>query len=184
MPKRPFIFSTHSPVDILDRKKQRPLSVKSPSILRKLASSVEAKIKPLLQVKEEVDRVYSNGYFENHYPDADKTLKDTLHQKVLASWTTALNHIDDKDYTAADKPLTDASAFTPSYESEFEDEEEEEVDRDYSNDYFNTYNSLRDTLHKKALSEWTNALALNHTEDKDKKEDETHSGITIVIKGK
>jgi hypothetical protein len=44
------------------------------------------KVKPLLEVKKEADEVYSRGYFENHYPDADKTLKRMLHQKAMDAW--------------------------------------------------------------------------------------------------
>lgn len=48
------------------------------------------RIRPLLEVKEETDRVYANGYFENHYPAADKKLKKLLHQKAMDAWARAI----------------------------------------------------------------------------------------------
>jgi hypothetical protein len=100
---RDIIFPTKSPVDALDAKRQRPLN-KTPEVLKKLSVDVARRVGPLLQAKQEVDKVYSNGYFERHYPDADKTLKDTLHKKVLAAWTTAINHIEEEEEEKERKP--------------------------------------------------------------------------------
>jgi hypothetical protein len=60
-------------------------------LLRKLSDKHERLLTPLLKVKKEADKVYSKGYFENHYPDADKHLKSMLHEKVMAAWSNSLN---------------------------------------------------------------------------------------------
>jgi hypothetical protein len=64
---------------------------------RKYASMLK-KIKPLLEVKKEADKNYSAGYFENHYPDADKKLKNLLHRKAMDAWANSLA----KDVPGAD----------------------------------------------------------------------------------
>lgn len=46
------------------------------------------KLKPLLHAKEATNKIHSQGYFENHYPEADSTLKEVAHQHVMS----ALSH--------------------------------------------------------------------------------------------
>ena len=46
------------------------------------------RIKPLLDAKHDIDKVWANGYFENHYPTADKLIKEIAHDRVLS----ALDH--------------------------------------------------------------------------------------------
>ena len=80
------IFETGSPVDRLSGDKpKRPSRIAPNGRLAELASRVG----PLLHTKQILDKVYSNGYFETHYPDADKTLKGLLHQRAMDAWAHA-----------------------------------------------------------------------------------------------
>ena len=79
------IFGTKSPLDRFGGKKPKLVKRAKPGRLMKLAN----KLGPLLKVKYELDKVYSNGYFENYYPDADKLLKGSLHEKAMEAWAHA-----------------------------------------------------------------------------------------------
>jgi hypothetical protein len=79
------IFSAKSPIDRFGGDKPRLLEPAQPGRLRKFVK----KFGPLLNVKSELDKVYSNGYFENYYPDADKLLKGALHEKAMDAWANA-----------------------------------------------------------------------------------------------
>lgn len=74
------IFPTGSPVDRADGPLNAP-SYRS-GRLRKLARSQES----LLGVRKILDKVYSNGYFGNHYPEAEKLLKQSLHERAMQAW--------------------------------------------------------------------------------------------------
>jgi hypothetical protein len=51
---------------------------------------------PLLEASKTADQVYANGYFERHYPEADKKMKSLLHDKVMAAWSNSDN--DDEEH--------------------------------------------------------------------------------------
>lgn len=78
------IFSAKSPLDRLAGAKPKPAKLK-PGKLQALAK----RMGPLLETKSILDKVYSNGYFENHYPDADELLKKTLHDRAMQAWAHA-----------------------------------------------------------------------------------------------
>lgn len=46
------------------------------------------KLRPLLDARKAINEINSQGYFENHYPEADTNLKEMAHQQVLS----ALSH--------------------------------------------------------------------------------------------
>ncbi len=77
------IFSTRSPIDMLDKLKL-PVGVPKGRL-----AQLAARLEPLLHNKKTLDKVYSKGYFENHYPEADKTLKRLLHKKAMDAWAHA-----------------------------------------------------------------------------------------------
>ena len=52
-------------------------------------------MKRLLESREDLEKVYSNGYLQTHYPEADKNLKEFLHQQTMNSWAKALDKEDD-----------------------------------------------------------------------------------------
>jgi hypothetical protein len=79
------IFPTQSPVDRVFERPERP-HVHSP---RGRLSYLIDRSTPLLKAKKTLDKVYSNGYFETHYPDADKTLKGLLHERAMDAWSHA-----------------------------------------------------------------------------------------------
>lgn len=80
------IFGTGSPVDrVQGDKPKRPTRRPPEGSMEKLCAQIE----PLLQTKKVLDKVYSNGYFENHYPDADEKLKGLLHERAMVSWALA-----------------------------------------------------------------------------------------------
>ena len=99
------IFPTHTPVDRqgggdpieepmpLDGKRYR---TEEGRLLKKLS--------PLVAAKNEADKVYSNGYFENHYPDADKKLKRMLHSRVMNAWANALNEHEREEEEKDERP--------------------------------------------------------------------------------
>ena len=84
------IFETGSPVDRLQGDKlKRPTRREPEGSIEKLCEQIE----PLLQTKKTLDKVYSNGYFENHYPEADKKLKGLLHDRAMVAWAMAEHYI-------------------------------------------------------------------------------------------
>jgi len=52
----------------------------------------------LLESRECLEKVYSNGYFQTHYPEADKNIKEFLHQKTMNSWARALEKDDSEGH--------------------------------------------------------------------------------------
>ena len=84
------IFETGSPVDRTQGDKpKRPGRSAPTGSIDKLCAQIE----PLLQTKKVLDNVYSNGYFENHYPDADKKLKNLLHDRAMLAWAHAEHYV-------------------------------------------------------------------------------------------
>lgn len=55
---------------------------------RGILPDLSKKLQPLVEAKQQIDSAYSQGYFENHFPEADSKLKELAHQKVLS----ALDH--------------------------------------------------------------------------------------------
>jgi len=43
----------------------------------------EELIEELMEARESLNKVHSEGYFENHYPKADKGLKEVLHNRTV-----------------------------------------------------------------------------------------------------
>jgi len=78
------IFPMKSPISNLE-----PVEEKPTKRVGKLAKLAASRVTPLLKAREEVNDVYSDGYFESHYPQADKTLKGLLHDQVLDAWDLA-----------------------------------------------------------------------------------------------
>jgi len=91
------IFPVSSPIDrsfgSTELKAPKPMS---DEIFDTKYKKMLKKVRPLLEVKEEADKVYSNGYFENHYPEADKKLKSLLHEKAMDAWARSLSSKDAK----------------------------------------------------------------------------------------
>ena len=93
---RHIIFPTNSPVHTLGGEKveaPKPIS----GALHALAKKKHARrLQPLLEARKAAEKVYSKGYFENHYKDADKKLKSLLHEKVMDAWANSIS--DDDGY--------------------------------------------------------------------------------------
>lgn len=89
------IFSVKSPVDQLEaennHEEPKPLNSES---YGQIAARMLKKLSPLLQAREEADKVYSNGYFQRHYPGAEKKIKHLLHDRVMSAWANSLNDDD------------------------------------------------------------------------------------------
>lgn len=87
---RTTIFPSNSPVTNLEPVKKLP-SILPRKKFGRLADLAMSRIKPLLKMREKIDKVHADGYFENHYPNADKKLKSLLHEQTLAAWGNAEN---------------------------------------------------------------------------------------------
>lgn len=74
------IFPTKTPVPF--KGKPRP-PMRAASIADRFFNNLTRRIKPLMKVRDAMDKVYSKGYFENHYPEADEELKHVLHSEAL-----------------------------------------------------------------------------------------------------
>lgn len=89
------IFSVGSPVDQLEAESSSTTPTPMDSgTFERISARMLKKLSPLLQAREEADKVYSNGYFQRHYPQAEKKIKRLLHDKVMHSWANALNEDD------------------------------------------------------------------------------------------
>jgi len=77
-----------SPVDRLDPPKLPSLLSGSTGRLAGLASS---RADGLLAARDTLNKVYSDSYFENHYPDADRKLKRVLHDNTMKAWEETEN---------------------------------------------------------------------------------------------
>lgn len=74
------IFPTGSPVDRADGPLLTPTFRRGR--LRDLAKAQGS----LLETRKILDKVYANGYFGNHYPEAEKLLKRSLHERAMQAW--------------------------------------------------------------------------------------------------
>jgi hypothetical protein len=165
------IFPSNSPVDVQGGDRVKSPKKLKPGLFEKRNLFRARKFMPLLKAREEADRVYSNGYFENHYKDADKQLKSMLHEKVMDAWANANDRSQkekaDRVYSNgyADKQLKpmlhekvmDAWANANDYLPQ-----KEEADRVYSNGYFENHykdadKQLKSMFHEKVMGVSANA---------------------------
>jgi len=90
------IFPTHSPVNSLagppEETKTPPAEDFKPRFSGKF-------MQRLMESRADVNKIYSEGYFENHYPEADKQLKQFLHEKTMASWAKALSDNEETEHS-------------------------------------------------------------------------------------
>lgn len=84
------IFPTQSPISSLAGP---PKETEEPETLPPKFSG--RFMKKLLESREDLEKVYSNGYFQTHYPEADKNLKEFLHEKTMNTWTKSLEKEND-----------------------------------------------------------------------------------------
>lgn len=82
------LFTVHSPIQ--REEEPSPEKMKTSRIAKRL-KILSARVNGLLKARETCDKVYSNGFFENHYPKADKRLKELLHEKCMLAHSRALN---------------------------------------------------------------------------------------------
>lgn len=87
---RTTIFPSNSPVTNLEPVKTKPI-ILSRKKFGRLASLAKTRIMPLLKARKNIDKVHADGYFENHYPEADKKLKSLIHEDALIAWGNAEN---------------------------------------------------------------------------------------------
>lgn len=77
------LFSSKSPID-MNKRREEPRRLRS-KVAERIIKGLSNRLKRLLEARDEVNKVHSEGYFENHYPDADKELKGLLHDKVMTA---------------------------------------------------------------------------------------------------
>ncbi len=76
------IMPTKTPVPF--RGKHTPMRMPS-SLASRVFKRLTHRVKPMMKVRDAMDKVYSKGYFQNHYPDADGELKQTLHKEAMVA---------------------------------------------------------------------------------------------------
>jgi hypothetical protein len=79
------IFPTGSPLPnhrIAGPPKPKKMNGK---IAERVLSGIIERIKPVMKIRELMDKVYSNGYFERHYPEAEQELKNHLHNEAMVA---------------------------------------------------------------------------------------------------
>ena len=74
------LFPTRTPTPFDGDPKPKKMAGK---IASRFLSGLVGRIKPLMKVRDAMDKVYSKGYFEQHYRGADKELKKLLHDEAL-----------------------------------------------------------------------------------------------------
>lgn len=86
------LFSSNSPIETenIGGPKQKPAKISAERAESRLAEISERSCS-LIQARDQVNKVHSEGYFENHYKAADKKLKQLLHEKVLLAWKKMMN---------------------------------------------------------------------------------------------
>jgi len=101
------IFPTNSPVNRLSGSSdvETPMPLKR-GVFSGLSKRILNKLKPLLKAQENSNKVYSNGYFEGHYPDADKKLKGLLHDSTMAAWANAMSEEEEEERNESNVTLT------------------------------------------------------------------------------
>lgn len=87
---RTTIFPSNSPVTNLEPVTGTPTLMPRKKFGR-MADGAYSRFKPLMKMRESLDKVHANGYFEQHYPEADKMLKRLLHEHTLDAWGNAAN---------------------------------------------------------------------------------------------
>lgn len=96
----PIIFPTNSPVNALsghsDVEQPEPMPT---GVFSRISKVIKKKLLPLISAKQSMDDVYSKGYFERHYPQADEHLKGLLHDHAMSSWAHSM---DDSEEEAAE----------------------------------------------------------------------------------
>jgi len=93
------IFPTNSPVSAMsgesDVETPEPMGT---GIFSKISQAIKKRLSPLISAKKNMDDVYSKGYFERHYPDADKNMKGLLHEHAMSSWAHAMDDSPDNNH--------------------------------------------------------------------------------------
>ena len=92
------IFPTKSPVAFGQKKRPLRLSTMAAKFGLK---TVHDRISELMHARKDVNKVHSEGYFENHYPEADGELKGLLHEKVMLAHSRLNNPNPDKEDNSA-----------------------------------------------------------------------------------
>lgn len=83
----PVIFPTRSPISSLAGPPEETKTPPDEDFMPRYSGKFMSR---LMEARKDLNKVYSEGYFENHYPEADKSLKQFLHERALASWAKAL----------------------------------------------------------------------------------------------
>lgn len=65
--------------------------------LKNRHQQMKCRLKEALKVRKDMDEVYSKGYFENHYPKADRRLKELLSQRANLAISRMDNYEKDND---------------------------------------------------------------------------------------
>lgn len=76
------VFPTRTPIGFKEKRDPPKLA---PRLAKRFFDNMSQRIKPLMKVRDAMDKVYSKGYFENHYPEADSELKKTLHEEAMVA---------------------------------------------------------------------------------------------------
>jgi len=76
------IFSTRTPTPFDGDPRPKKISGK---IASRFLSGLVGRIKPLMKVRDAMDKIYAKGYHEQHYRGADKELKKLLHEEALVA---------------------------------------------------------------------------------------------------
>ena len=94
------IFPTQSPVNSLAGPPEETKTPPEEGFIPKFSGKF---MKKLLESRKDLNNVYSEGYFQNHYPEADKNLKQFLHEKTMASWAKALREREEHEEPDGDE---------------------------------------------------------------------------------
>ena len=76
------VFPSHTPVPFEDGTEVKEVPKFGASLADRFYKKFTRRIYPLLKVRETMDKVYSNGYFQQHYRDADIDLKRELNNQA------------------------------------------------------------------------------------------------------
>ena len=95
------IFPTKSPIEFGQKKRPERLSAMASKYGLK---TVHDRINELMEARKDVNKVHSEGYFENHYPEADGELKGLLHEKVMLAHSRLENPEPDEHDDHEEKP--------------------------------------------------------------------------------
>jgi len=101
----PIIFPTKSPVSAMTGESDvEPPEPIDSGVFSRLSKAIKKKLMPLISAKKDMDDVYSRGYFERHYPDADENLKGLLHEHAMSSWAHAMGNDGHEEPDGDEKP--------------------------------------------------------------------------------